>query len=123
MKFVKVLNARDELLLPRVKWCASFACHARGLTFRRSLAPDEGLILVWRQAGIVVSSITMFFVNFAIAAVWLDDERRVVHKTLARPWRPFYASPRPARYVLEGPPALLERIAVGDILSFKETSG
>ena len=65
----------------------------------------------------------MFFVNFAIAAVWLDDERRVVHKTLARPWRPFYASPRPARYVLEGPPALLERIAVGDILSFKETSG
>lgn len=123
MKFVKVLNARGEPLLARTKWCPSFASRLRGLTFRRSLAPDEGLILVERRASVAATSIHMFFVNFAIAAVWLDDERRVVHKTLARPWRPFYASPRPARYVLEGPPALLERIAVGDILSFKETSG
>jgi len=121
MKLVKVLNARDELLLSRVRWCASFASRLRGLTFRRALAPDEGLILVERRAAVAATSIHMFFVSFAIAAVWLDDERRVVHKTLARPWRPFYASPRPARYVLEGPPALLERIAVGDILSFKET--
>jgi uncharacterized membrane protein (UPF0127 family) len=123
MKFVKVLDARGEPLLARAKWCPSFMSRLRGLTFRRSLAPDEGLILAERRASVVATSIHMFFVNFAIAAVWLDDERRVVHKTLARPWRPFYASPRPARYVLEGPPALLERIAVGDILSFKETSG
>jgi len=123
MKFVTVLNARDEMLLPRAKWCASFASRLRGLTFRRSLAPDEGLILVERRASVAATSIHMFFVSFAIAAVWLDDERCVVHKALARPWRPFYASPRPARYVLEGPPALLERIAVGDILNFKETSG
>ena len=123
MRFVKVVNEQDETLLAHTKWCPSFASRLRGLTFRRSLAPDEGLILVERRASVAATSIHMFFVNFAIAAVWLDDERRVVHKTLARPWRPFYASPRPARYVLEGPPALLERIAVGDILSFKETSG
>ena len=123
MKLVRVLNARDELLLARTKWCASFASRLRGLTFRRSLAPDEGLILVERRASVAATSIHMFFVNFTIAAVWLDDERRVVHKTLAQPWRPFYASPRPARYVLEGPPALLERVTVGDTLSFEETSG
>jgi hypothetical protein len=43
-----------------------------------------------------------------------------VHKALAKSWRPYYASPQAARYVLEGPPALLEQIPIGDRLSFEE---
>jgi hypothetical protein len=59
-------------------------------------------------------------VPFDIAAIWLDDDYRVVHKILAKAWRPFYASPQPARYVLEGPPALLDQITIGETLRFKE---
>jgi len=114
MKYVKVLNEHNETLLSRVKWCNTFASRLRGLAFRLSLPPDEGLILVAR------TSITMFFVNFAIAAIWLDDDRRVVHTVRAEPWRLYYASPRPARYVLEGPPSLLDRVAIGDVLNFEE---
>ncbi len=120
MKYVKVVNDRHETLLARVKWCDTFVSIGLGLMLRRSLAPGEGLILVYRRASIVESSITMFFVNFDIAAVWLDAERRVVHKALARAWRPYYASPKPALYVLEGPPSLLDRVAVGDVLNFEE---
>ena len=120
MKHVKVVNARNETLLTRVKWCDTLASRGRGLVLRRSLAPGEGLILVEPRASIAMTSITMLFVNFAIAAIWLDDERRVVHTALARPWRPYYASPRPARYVLEGPPSLLDRVAVGEMLNFEE---
>ncbi|HEY4689306.1 MAG TPA: DUF192 domain-containing protein [Anaerolineae bacterium] len=120
MKFVKVVNARNETLLSRVKWCDTFGARLRGLTFRAPLAPDEGLILVEPRASVAGTSIHMFFVSFAIAAVWLGDDRRIVHSALARPWRPYYASPRPARYVLEGPPNLLERITVGDVLRFEE---
>jgi len=120
MKFVKVIDHRNETILSRVRWCDTFASRLRGLTLRRPLAPDEGLILVEARAGIAATSIHMFFVNFDIAAVWLDDDRRVVHKTLARAWRPYYASTQPARYVLEGPPSLLDRITVGDSLRFEE---
>ena len=120
MKYVKVLDAQHRTLLAHVLWCDTFALRLRGLTFRRSLSEDEGLILVESRASIAATSIHMFFVAFDIAAVWLDDERRVVHTTRARAWRPYYAPPKPARYVLEGPPVLLERIAVGDILRFEE---
>jgi len=120
MKYVKVVNGKNDVLLSRAKWCDSFLSRLRGLTFRRPLAPDEGLILVEAHAGIAATSIHMFFVNFDIAAIWLDDERRAVHKALARKWFPYYASPQPARYVLEGPPSLLDRIALGDVLRFEE---
>ena len=120
VKFVKVLNDRRETLLAHAKWCHSFGSRLRGLTFRRSLAPDEGLVLVETRAGIAATSIHMLFVPFAIAAIWLDNDRRVVHTALAKAWRPYYASPRPARYVLEGPPSLLDRVQLGDQLTFEE---
>lgn len=120
MEFVKIVNAHNEVLLARVKWCDSFGARLRGLTLRPPLAPDEGLILVERRDSIAATSIHMFFVGFDIAAVWLDGSRRVVHKRLARSWHPYYASPKPARYVLEGPPPMLDRIAVGDLLRFEE---
>jgi hypothetical protein len=43
----------------------------------------------------------------------------VTSAQLARPWRPFYASPTPARYVLETSPEFLNRVAVGDELDFR----
>jgi uncharacterized membrane protein (UPF0127 family) len=113
---VKVLNARGLLLLNRVKWCDSFGSKLRGLMFRRAIEPDEGLMLVEDRASVVATSIHMFFVPFDIAAIWLDDDLRIVHTALARAWRPYYASPRPARYVLEGPPELLNQVKVGEQL-------
>ena len=61
----------------------------------------------------------MFFVFFSIAAVWINSQGRVTSAQLAKPWRPYFASPEPARYVLETSPDLLERIAVGDELEFR----
>src|SRR5512139_755940 len=116
----KVVNAQGQPLLNRVKWCATFGSKLRGLMFRRSINPDEGLVLAEARSSIAATSIHMFFVPFDIAAIWLDDDYRVVHKILAKSWRPFYASPQPARYVLEGPPALLEQITIGETLRFKE---
>ncbi len=116
---MKVINAQSEVLLDRVKWCATFGSKLRGLMFRRSIDPDEGLILAEPRSSITATSIHMFFVPFDIAAIWLDDDRRIVHTTLARAWRPYYASPRPARYVLEGSPDLLQRVTVGEQLRFE----
>ena len=85
---------------------------------RPSLSPDEGLLLAFEGESVAGTAIHMFFMRFAIAAVWLDCEFRVVDSALARPWRPYYAPRTAAQYVLEAPPALLERVAVSDRVTF-----
>lgn len=111
-------ETRNTVLPVRARRCASFFCQFRGLMFRRRLPPDEALLLVGRRESRLETAIHMFFVFFPIAVFWLDREGRVVDRTLARPFRPLYVSRRPARDVLEGPPELLERISIGDRLTF-----
>lgn len=106
------------VLLDRARLCQSFWCKLRGLMFRRSLPDGEGLIFVYGRESKMNASIHMLFMAFPIAAVWLDKDRCVVDKALARPWRLAYAPRLPAQYVIEARPGLLERVAVGDHLTF-----
>lgn len=116
---IKVIKAGyDMTLLDSVRWCSSTWCRLVGLQFHRPLQPGEGLLLVKNHDSITASSIHMFFVSFPIAAVWINGQGEVTHKTLALPWRPYYASPTPARYVLETTPDFLDKIEVGDQLAF-----
>lgn len=105
--------------LGRFRMCASRLCRLRGLMFRRRL-PGDGLFFVFpssRRAPWAVG-IHMFFVFFPIAAIWLDEEGRIVHAVEARPFR-IYAPPAPARYLVEGRPALLRRVRPGDRLTWE----
>ncbi|NIV35806.1 MAG: hypothetical protein GWN58_42075 [Anaerolineae bacterium] len=123
MTWVIVWNeTRGERLLGRVRRCASFLCRLRGLSIRRPLGDDEGLLLVGRRESHIDAAIHMFLVFFPIAVMWLDRNGRVVDARLALPFRPFYIPYVRARDVLEGPPALLERVDVGDQLRFGELS-
>lgn len=124
MKGRQVVNVRQRasgaILLSRAQWCESFLCRWRGLMFRSRLGAGEALILVEASDSRVATSIHMFFVPFAIAAIWIDSSGRVVDKALARPWRPFYAPRAPARYTLETDPAFLERVSLDDELVFED---
>jgi uncharacterized membrane protein (UPF0127 family) len=113
-------ETQSRKLLGRVRRCASFLCRLRGLTFRRALDDDEGLLLAGNRESRADAAIHMFFVFFSIAAMWLDSNGRVVDVQLARPFRPLYVPRAPARDVLEGPPAMLERVQIGDRLRFGE---
>ena len=117
--WVAVWNeTRHERALGRVRRCASFLCRLRGLTFRRRIGDDEGLLLVGRGESRADATIHMFFVFFPIAVVWLRGDGRVVDVRLARPFQPLYVPRAPARDVLEGPPTLLGRVGIGDQLRF-----
>ncbi len=111
--------ARSGIPLLRVRWCEDFGCRLRGLTFRRSLEPGCGLLLVQSAASRSGAAIHMWAVFFPLAVIWLDGERRVIDTRLALPWR-LYLPRRPARFVLEGPPALLDEIGIGDVLELEE---
>jgi len=113
-------ETRGEQILRRARRCASFLCRLRGLTFRRSLAQEEGLLLVGHRESRADTTIHMFFVFFPIAAIWLDQSGQVVDAQLARPFRPLYVPCAPARDVLEGTPALLERVQIGDRIVMRD---
>ena len=116
---VRVLNRETgETLIKSARWCASRICRLIGLQFRRRLNPGEALILVKEKDSIANSSIHMFFVFFPIAAVWVNSKGKVTSAQLAKPWRPYYASPEPACYVLETTPEFLEEISIGEKLDF-----
>lgn len=87
----------------------------RGLMGRRELAPGEGLLLR------PTPSIHTFFMRFAIDAVFLDAELRVLSvKPDLRPWR--FAGRRRTRAVLELPSGEARRLglAPGAVLEFGE---
>jgi uncharacterized membrane protein (UPF0127 family) len=119
VRWVDVRNRTQNRHVIRARWCASFACRLRGLTFRRRLAPDEGLLLVERSAGRAQTAIHMAMVFFPLGVIWLDGDRRVVDRRLALPWR-VYVPTAAARYVLEGEPGVLECVSHGDVLEFAD---
>ena len=118
-KFISIENKNrglDGSL--RIKFCDTFLTQLRGLTFRPSLARDEGLILVGTRDSRLDSSIHMLFVSFDLTVVWINSDMKVVDKIIAKSWRPAYFSKQPARYVLEVHPDRWGNFEIGDTLQF-----
>lgn len=117
---VHVLNSsRQDQLLLTGRWCDSFACRLRGMMFRRTCLPKQGLILVQPRASRWDAAIHMWFVAFPLGVVWLDEAGIVVGAVLARAGH-IYLPPKPARYVVESTPDLLECVGPGDRVVFRD---
>jgi uncharacterized protein len=83
----------------------SALARSKGLLGRAALDEDEGILL--RPGG----SIHMFFMRFAIDAVFLDRDMRVLRVAAdLKPWR--MASKRGAKAVLELPAGRCDRAGV-----------
>ena len=110
-----------ETLARYIVRCDTFLKRGRGLMFRGqgAVADNQVYLFVERRASIAQTAIHMFFCFFPISVLWLDAGKRVVDKTLARPFRPYYAPRRAAKYYVEGDPSLLDRVSIGDQLEFE----
>ncbi len=108
----------SQLKLPvlKVKYCDTFSSRLRGFMFTDSISQSQGLVLAYSKESIIDTSIHMFFMNFDISVFWLDRELVIVDKTLARRWKPYYASHKPAMFVLEAHPDLFEQYQKNDKL-------
>ena len=104
----------------RIKYCDTFFSQLRGLTFRPSLAREEGLILVGKRDSRLDSSIHMLFVLFDLSVIWINSAMQVVDKVLAKSWRPAYFSKRPAKYALEIHPKRWGDFEIGDRVEFRD---
>ena len=121
MRQVVVLNhSRPQSSPAKALYCDTFFCQLRGLTFRRQLSLDEGLLLVQRTDSRLQAAIHMLGVWFDLAIVWINTDMRVVDVRLARSWRPIYLPKVPASYVLELSSERLNEFCVGDEVCFEE---
>jgi uncharacterized membrane protein (UPF0127 family) len=113
---VRVTTLRKEsgeIVCARCALATSFWTRFRGLMGRESLAADEGML--FRPAG----SIHMFFMRFAIDAVFCDRDLRVlkVERGLA-PWKT--AGARGAKVVVELPAGGAAGVEPGDRLTLDD---
>jgi uncharacterized membrane protein (UPF0127 family) len=102
----------------QARWCQSFFSRLGGFTFRSNLEKNEGLVLVEARDSRLDTAIHMFFVWTDLAIAWVNSNNEVVDTALARAWRPFYASSKPARYVIEFHPQRHGEFKAGDHISF-----
>ena len=119
---VQIINQTRPLPTElNARYCADFFCRLRGLTFRRSLSRDEGLLLVQRHENRLDAAIHMFFVWMDLAVIWVDAQGKVVDRCLAKAWRPSYMPQQAAKYVLETSPQRLAEFEIGDQLKFESS--
>jgi uncharacterized membrane protein (UPF0127 family) len=111
-----------RVLVERARWCDGFASKMRGFTFRKTLAPGEGLVLVEEGDGRLSSGITMLFVFMDLGVVWVNGDGFIVDAVVARSWRPSYLPQHPARYVIEAAPEIVHEVRPGDSVQFHTSS-
>lgn len=123
MHEVKIINTghptKNEF---RAQYCASFLCLLKGLSFRKSISVNWGLLLVHPSENRIESSIHMLGMKFDLGIIWINADGEVVDKKLAKKWVSFLFPRHPAKYVLEALPVHMEDFHVGDRLKFENIS-
>lgn len=111
---IRILNdSRGGLEISAARWCRSFWCRLWGLMLRADLPQGRALLLDERTDSRLASAIHMLGMRMDLGVIWINSQWLIVDMVHARPWR-FYWPAEPARYVLEGSPAMLKLAAVGD---------
>ena len=88
--------------------------------FSSSIATGNGLLLVEGRDSRLDAAIHMFFVNYDLAVIWINDQKKVVDSCIARRWRSFYMPAKPARYILEMHRDHFQDFSIGDIVDFRD---
>ncbi|NJN44023.1 MAG: hypothetical protein HC806_04375 [Anaerolineae bacterium] len=115
MTSLQINNQTHPLRSPlQVDYCTSFLCQLRGLTFRRSLPPNWGLLLVQQKESRLDAAIHMFMMWMDLAVVWINSAHQVVDVRKAFRWKSVIIPKAPAKYVLELPIDRLNDFQIGD---------
>jgi uncharacterized membrane protein (UPF0127 family) len=119
-----IVNNRNRPLDHPVQavYCDTFLCQLRGLTFRRRLKFNEGLLLVQDRDSRLEAAIHMLGVWFNIAVVWINTDMKIVDVRLARSWRLLYMPKYPSSFVLELPAERLHDFQIGEEVLFEEVN-
>jgi len=121
MPDLTVTNLDHPLRTPlRASTCATPMCHLFGLSFRKTIPADWGLLFDNRRDTRFDTTMHSMWMRFTIGMVWITEAGEVVDKMSVRPWKLMLRPERAARYVLELLPERLEEFYLGDTIKFEE---
>ena len=121
MREVELVNTDRPFNVPlRAGYCVSYLCRLRGLSLRRSIPENWGLLMVYQSEGRLDTAIHMLGMNFDLGIVWFNSMGKVVDLGYARRWRSIIFPSVAAKYVLEILPPRLKDFNMGDKISFEE---
>ena len=113
MRSGRLTTTEGRVVCERCAVARSFVARTRGLMGKRALEPGTGMLFPH------TGSIHMFFMRFAIDAVFCDRELRVLRVVPGlKPWRA--AAARRAKVVIELPPGAAAGLEPGDQLVLEE---
>lgn len=104
-----------ELLIRTSKWLTNPLSQGWGAMMKKRI--DCALIFPMKKPSRQGAAIHMFFVFTDLTVLWVNEEKVVVDKALAKPFRT-YAPDYEAKYVVELPAENYEKVGVGDYLEF-----
>ncbi len=121
MQTVTLENITRPLQKPlQAGYCISFLCQLRGLTFRQTLPPNWGLLLVQHKESKIDAAIHMFMMWMDLAIVWINSQNQVVDVRPAYRWKSIIVPIAPAKYVLEIPVGRLYEFQIGDEIKISQ---
>ena len=86
-----------------------------GLMFHTPIT-NKGYIFVMKKEKHI--PITMLNVFFPITALWLDTDKKVVAKKVAKPFQLHIDPKCKAQYLIELPQSCSQSVSIGDVLEF-----
>lgn len=114
-RWIEIQNVTDAAKPPvKARLCDTFLTRFRGLMLQKSIQEDQGILIDEKSDSIINSAIHMFFMRFPIAVIWINSSHEIVDTKIARPWIPYLAPAKPARYILETHPSRLLDYKAGD---------
>jgi uncharacterized membrane protein (UPF0127 family) len=114
-----------NVIADKIIYCSTSASRREGLLSLDRLEYEEGILMEMpgsrRGKKGLITSIHMLGMRFPISVAWLNEDKKVVHSTLAKPWGLYYGSPHPAWYVLETHPDLIDSLGIGTVLNLERS--
>jgi uncharacterized membrane protein (UPF0127 family) len=108
-------KSNGKLLDKNPKWLNNVFSQSLGAMFRKKIS--RALIFPLKKEARASASIHMFFVFTPLTVLWVNSEKIVVDKGLAKPFRT-YTPTDDAKYVIELPPSAFNKVKIGDYLDF-----
>lgn len=117
-RYLNVINLSHPLLDPlNVVLCDTFFSKFKGLMFTKEVNVTGGILIDEKVESKLNTAIHMLFMNYDIAAIWLNKSYKVVDLTLAKKWHMVYSPSFKAKFVLEIHSSRLNQFHRGDQLT------
>jgi len=113
-----VNKTTNKTIIKDIRVASNFFAKLKGLMFERKERFNYALIMVLKNETRIGASIHMLFVFFPIAVFFLDAKKRIVDKTLLKPFSLNYTPKRACKYIVELPANRFTAAKIGDVLQW-----